>query len=185
MNFKNIRHAVYWGLDYLSGSPVRCHLNNIRLVSKDESLLSEHQAKQIKSLLSHAVQTTDYYKNYDSSGMLKTFPVVNKNIIRESFAQFQSSIFKGKKLKVMETSGSTGTPFRVVQNSSKRQRVLAELIEFNALVGYYIGTRYVFIVSANPIHRDNMLGLFLKNKVEFRTQNIGFLFCRATAPDAS
>jgi phenylacetate-CoA ligase len=161
-----IRSAIFWSLDYLSGSPVRRHLHNIQLVSKNGSLLVEHQAQQLKLLLNHAVQTTDYFKNYDRSGMLKVFPVINKNIIRESFAQFQSSVFKGKKLNVMETTGSTGTPFRVVQNSNKHNRVQAEVIHSLSLIGYQVGTRYAWTIAEGSLHREKRIGLFSKNKVE-------------------
>jgi phenylacetate-CoA ligase len=167
MIMSNARQALFWSLDYVSGAPIHNHLRNIQQVSRDGSVLAEHQTKQLQSLLNHAVQTTDYYKNYDSSGRIEEFPVVNKNIIRDSFERFESTTFKGKKLKTMQTSGSTGTPFRVVQNASKRQRVLAELIEFNALAGYRVGTRYAFVVSAGSIHREKPIGLFMKNKVEF------------------
>lgn len=161
------RKAFFWSKDYVSGSPIHNHLRNIQQVSGDKSLLTEHQNKQLKSLLNHAIQTTDYYKKYDNSGRIEDFPVVNKNIIRESFAKFESKAFQGEKLKVMQTSGSTGTPFRVVQNSNKRQRVLAELIAFNALAGYHVGTRFAFVVSAGSIHREKPIALFIKNKVEF------------------
>lgn len=161
------RQALFWSLDYISGSPIHNHLRNIRQVTEDVSLLAEHQAQQLKSLLNHAVQTTDYYKNYDSSGLVENFPVVNKNIIRDSLPQFQSSVFKGKKLKVMETSGSTGTPFRVVQDSSKRQRVLAELIYFNSLVGYRVGIRHAFFRTIEFSFKKTWVKLFMQNEVEF------------------
>ncbi|MFS0516514.1 phenylacetate--CoA ligase family protein [Nostoc sp. UIC 10607] len=161
------RKALFWGLDYMQGAPIYTHLCNIQQVTADVSLLGEHQAQQLKSLLTHAVQTTDFYKNYDASGQLEDFPVVDKNIIRESFERFESTVFKGKKLKVMETSGSTGTPFRVVQNSSKRQRVLAELIYFNSLVGYSIGIRHAFFRTIEFNSRKSSVKLFMQNEVEF------------------
>jgi phenylacetate-CoA ligase len=168
------RKVLFWGLDYLQGAPIHTHLQNIQQVSADASLLAEHQAQQLQSLLTHAVQTTDYYKNYDSSGRIQDFPVVNKSMIRESFKQFESKIFKGHKLRIAQTSGSTGTPFQVIQNLSKRQRVLAELIAFNSLVGYDVGTRYAFVVAAGSIHRENAVSLFVKNKVEFSLNTLDF-----------
>ncbi|WP_341530178.1 hypothetical protein WKK05_13310 [Nostoc sp. UHCC 0302] len=157
------RKALFWGLDYLRGAPIHTHLRNIQQVTADGSLLAEHQAWQLQLLLNHAVQTTDYYKNYDAYSQLEDFPVVNKNIIRESFERFESTVFKDKKLNVMETSGSTGTPFRVVQNSSKRQRVLAELIYFNSLVGYSVGCRHGFFRTIPK----SSVKLFMQNEVKF------------------
>lgn len=170
----NARQALFWSRDYILGSPIHNHFRNIQQVTGDTSLLAKHQAKQLQLLLTHAVHTTEYFKKYAGFSSLEDFPVVNKNIIRESFEQFESTTFKGKKLKVMQTSGSTGTPFRVVQNSTKRQRVLAELIYFNSLVGYGMGTRYAFVLSSNPIHRDDALKLWIKNKVEFVIDTLDF-----------
>ncbi len=168
------RKALFWTLDYLKGSPIHTHLRNIQQVTADGSLLAEHQAQQIQLLLNHAVHTTDYYKSYNSADRIQSFPVVNKNIIRESFASFESTVFKGKKLKAMETAGSTGTPFRVVQNSSKRQRVLAELIEFNSIVGYRVGIRHAFFRTIEPSFRKSSVKLFIQNEIEFdvRIQDI-------------
>lgn len=163
------RKALFWTLDYFKGSPIHTHLRQIQQVTADRSLLAESQAQQIQSLLNHAVSTTDYYQNYRSVDRLQNFPIVNKNIIRESFASFASTAFNGKKLRVVQTSGSTGTPFQIVQNSTKRHRVVAELLYFNALVGYRVGSRYAFVVSANPLHRESEIGLLIKNKVEFST----------------
>lgn len=167
------RKALFWGLDYIKGAPIHTHLRNIRQVTEDVSLLANHQAQQLQSLLTHAVQTTDYYKGYDGFRTLNDFPVTDKNIIRDSFERFESTVFNGKKLKVMETSGSTGTPFRVVQNSSKRQRVLAELIYFNSLVGYSVGTRHVFFRLIEPSYDKSSVTLFMQNEVQFdvRIQN--------------
>ncbi|MBG1245568.1 phenylacetate--CoA ligase family protein [Nostoc sp. NZL] len=170
----NARKALFWGLDYMQGAPIYTHLCNIQQVTADVSLLGEHQAQQLKSLLTHAVQTTDFYKNYDAFGQLEDFPVVDKNMIRESFEKFESRVFKGRKLRIVQTSGSTGTPFQIVQNLNKRQRVLAELIYFNSLIGYYVGTRYAFVVAAGSIHRENMVSLLIKNKVEFSLNTIDF-----------
>lgn len=174
MIMNTVRKSLFWGRDYLQGAPIHTHLQNIQQVSADSSLLAEHQAQQIKSLLTHAIQTTDYYKNYDGSARIQDFPVVNKNIIRDSFERFESTAFKGKKLKTMETSGSTGTPFRVVQNSSKRQRVLAELLEFNSIVGYRVGIRHAFFRTIAPSFSKSSVKLFMQNEIEFdvRIQDI-------------
>lgn len=161
------RRALFWCLDYIKGAPIHTHLCNIRQVTEDVSLQVEHQARQLQLLLTHAVKTTDYFKDYDNFRTLNDFPVINKNIIRDSFERFESTVFKGKKLKVMETSGSTGTPFRVVQDSSKRQRVLGELIYFNSLVGYSVGTRHAFFRLIEPSYKKSWVKLFMQNEEEF------------------
>jgi phenylacetate-CoA ligase len=171
MIFTNIRGPIFWGLDFLSGSPVCRHLHNIRVVSKNAALLSAHQIKQVQLLLDHAVKTTDFFKNYDKIKDLKNLPVINKNIIRESYNHFLSNVYKGKKLRIVETTGSTGTPFQVVQNSNKRKRVIAEVIHANMLIGYRVGTRYAWTITGSALDGENRIVLFVKNKVEL-SQNI-------------
>ncbi|MFA6004620.1 MAG: hypothetical protein WC881_11195 [Elusimicrobiota bacterium] len=161
------RKALFWVLDAISGGPIRSHLRSIRQVTEDMSLLAGHQNARLRALLAHAVKTTQYYQGRDVRGGLAAFPVVDKNLIRDSFPRFRSSAFAGKKLKTMETSGSTGTPFKVVQDAGKRQRVLAELIYFNALVGYQVGDRHAFFRTLEPSSRKNAVKLFMQNEVEF------------------
>ncbi len=161
-----VRNAIFWGRDYLSGSTVRRHLRDIQRLSQDAALQSEHQARQLGRLLNHAAQTTPYFIQQRGRASLENFPVTNKNVIRESNNTILSTTFRGKRLRVAETSGSTGTPLRVVQDPNKRQRVVAEVIHANALIGYKVGTRYAWTIASGSLHRESRLGLFLKNKVE-------------------
>ena len=45
----------------------------------------------------------------------------------------------------MSTSGSTGTPFTVLQNMNKRKRMFADLIYFNEICGQKLGEKYMYI----------------------------------------
>lgn len=169
----SVRKAVFWGRDYLTGSPVRRHLSNIERISRNADQLSGHQKSQLQRLLDHAVKTTDFYGACKGFTSLNDFPVIDKNIIRESNGRILSKAFKGKKLITAQTNGSTGTPFRVVQNFDKRYRVLAEVIHSNALIGYQIGTRYAWTIASGSLDREKKIGLFMKNKVELTQNTLG------------
>lgn len=139
-----IRKKAFWTLDSLKGSPIYKHYKDIKEILENEEIAHKRCPKYLENLIKHAVATTDFYKQYKSYTKLSDFPIVDKNVIRENYDDFLSSSYKGTKLHTMSTSGSTGTPFTVVQSRNKRHRVLAELIYFSQLVGYDVGTRHVF-----------------------------------------
>ena len=94
-----------------------------------------------KQLLTHAASTCSYYRQAvgnKSDLQLSDFPIVDKNIINNNRDAFISSEYaaKGTKLHYMHTSGSTGTPFEVVQDMGKRSRVIAEIKATNEIVGF-------------------------------------------------
>lgn len=169
---KNLREMVFWGCDYISGSRVRNHLANIKLISSNSALLEEHQALQLKKILDHAAHTTVFFNKHKSTNVLEDFPVIDKNIMRDLSHEILSKTYEHKNLKITETSGSTGTPLRVLQNSNKRKRVLAEVIHANSLIGYRVGTRYAWTIASGSLHRENRIGLFIKNKVELQQYTV-------------
>ena len=151
----------------MTGSVIHNHLENIRLISKNKLMLKEHQNRNLQLLLEHAVQTAEYYKGYKNCGTLNKFPIVNKNIIRESYNKFESTVYRGKNLRIAVTSGSTGTPFRLVQNRNKRKRLLADVIYSNSVIGYQIGSRHIWTIAGDSPLRESRIGLFIKNRIEF------------------
>ena len=60
--------------------------------------------------------------------------VANKETIKANYEEILSDRYNKGELHKMSTSGSTGTPFEILQNKEKRQRVLAELIYFNSIM---------------------------------------------------
>jgi phenylacetate-CoA ligase len=83
--------------------------------------------------------------------------VINKNIIRNNYEAFQSPKYLGTSVVDMHTSGSTGTPFVVRQDKSKRKRVYAEMMYFWGKAGYQIGMKYVFFRIWTSINRKSKL----------------------------
>lgn len=136
----NIRSAAFWTLDLVKGREIRKHLNDIK--EKNSTSLSDDE--QLIELLEHAKRFVTYYKNIDAVG-IKGFPVVTKMDIKSNYEDFKSIIFKNKPTHTMSTSGSTGTPFIIQQDSNKRKRTIAELIYFNSIQGQQLGERYMYI----------------------------------------
>ncbi len=118
-----------------------------------DSMVSKKSEEYLHGIMNYAVENVGFYKGFKSFGSVKSFPVINKNIIRDNYEAFQSLKFPDSSVVNMRTSGSTGTPFVVRQDKNKRSRVLAEMIYFWGKAGYQIGMRYVFLRLRTSVSR--------------------------------
>jgi len=129
---------AFWIRDFFQGAPVRsqyCQIRNVqeRGASTDAAL---HR------LLSYAIRHSKLYTRggYSPENLL-SFPVVNKSILRQQMEllrvpEAENPWQKGQVYHVQKTSGSTGAPFAVAQDTRKRNRRLAELKYFGERVGF-------------------------------------------------
>lgn len=155
-----IRRTGFWTLDYILGSQIRKEYKNIKDYYEGQKVSED----MVLPLLHHATKTVPFYKNLKSYN-LRDYPVLTKIDIKNKYEQFQSSEYVNKKNHCMLTSGSTGTPFKVVQNKKKRNRVLAELIYFNEIVGQKVGQKFCFFRVWTEHDKINKLALFAKNEL--------------------
>ncbi len=161
-----LRSKIFWSLDGLRGSEVGRHFNDIQAINENpKSDRSEKRNKKhLNDLLVHALDTVGFYKKADiREPDLQQFPVVNKHIIREDLEDFQSQKFADEKKFKVTTSGSTGTPFSVFQNSDKRKRNRADSLYFTKKVGYKIGTRLFFMRIWGDMGFKKKIGNFIQN----------------------
>lgn len=160
-----IRRSVYWTFDMLRGSKVRKHYNDIKYIIENNGETADIREKYLSSLLNHATNTTPFYKKFKDYNELQDFPVTNRNFIKENYEQFQSQQYVDKKVFVMHTSGTTGTPFEIRQDMSKRYRILAEQIYYGEQVGYFIGMKYIFFRVWTEINKKGWLKEWATNLV--------------------
>lgn len=141
-----IRRKVFWILDSLKGKPIGMHYKDLKEIyeSEDDRYIHNRLKDYLNKILTHAILTVDYYKNFDLNSNLLSFPVINKLIIKEQPNQFFSSKLKDEPLHYMRTSGSTGVPFIIAQDLNKRNRVLAELIYYGEISGFELGMRNIY-----------------------------------------
>ena len=142
---ERLRWMGFWMLDKTKGGRIREYYDQIRYAWKEGSSVEETE-KKIQDLIAHAVKTTDFYKDYPEDISLKDLPVVNKDTFRQQYDCFVSSTYKdATDNRVMCTSGSTGTPLRMIQNRDKIRHNTAGGIFLGAAAGYYIGMKEAFI----------------------------------------
>lgn len=135
-----IKRHIYWAKDFLQGKKVRKHFNDIKTILASGVDGKMQQQRALDALLAHATKYSDYYKKYQGCS-LQEFPVVNKNVLNENHRSVAIDYHfipeqETEKVHIQKTSGSTGTPFCVFQDSRKRHRRVAELKYFGEDVGF-------------------------------------------------
>lgn len=144
---ESIRKSLFWTLDFLKGSPIRGHYNEIKFVVENpqDPKAIEICKKNLGNLIAHATTTTEFYKPLKGEKSLAQFPVINKTKVVENFEAVRSENFKNKKNYKASTGGSTGIPFKIWHDKNKRNRNTADTIYFSELANYEIGRKLVYL----------------------------------------
>ncbi|MGV8812915.1 MAG: CoF synthetase [Gelidibacter sp.] len=142
-----IRKKLFWSLDSLKGGNLRSHYNDIDFILRNlDSVESKsRRAQSLEELLKHAVNSTPFYKDFSNYKGLEDFMVIDKNVIRDYYDDFKSSTFKDQKNYSAYTSGSTGTPFKLLHDKNKRDRNSADVIYFAQKAGFEVGHKLYYI----------------------------------------
>lgn len=159
-----LRKSLFWTFDSLRGGQIKRHLHQIESVlNKFDSQDSISIRKMNKErIINHAIETVAFYKGYDIKS-LEDFPIINKNIIRDNFKKLQSEKYLSKNNRIVSTSGSTGTPFQILQDENKHYRNLADTIFFASRAGYTIGEQLLYIKLWSKNYGLKSLKGLLKN----------------------
>lgn len=153
-----LRNRRFWYWDHITGSNINSHLGDVNSIqSKPYNETFANRNLYLNNILQHAVKSCQFYYDYhNKTDTLEFFPVINKNIVRDHFTLFLSEYSQPDKDKVASTSGSTGTPFQVLQNKQKVIRNTADNLYFYSLVGYSPG---------DPIYYFRFWNAFAKKSV--------------------
>jgi len=127
-------------MDYLKGAPIGKHYREVKYLSSNEaSVTAKFREKKVNDFLEYVTTNSPFYKDY-SGKSLNEFPVVNKTLLLQNYDSIKIApeIIPGQigKLHIQSTSGSTGTPFSIPQDTEKRNRRVAELKYFGMIVGF-------------------------------------------------
>lgn len=135
----------FWNEDLKNGALVFSQYEEIKRVLLEKDFLWVE--KQYNNIKKHAIEETEFYKRYKIDD---SFPVVNKSTIMDNY---EAHLAKGNfalPVHKSSTSGSTGTPFTVLQDAKKRKRTIADLKVFGELCDYPSHERMVFFRIINP-----------------------------------
>lgn len=163
-----LRRTVFWLLDGIKGSKVRQHLKAIEKINKDHGSDFAVRVRErcLQEILNHCKRTVPYYRDLDNKRtMLSDFPVTNKSLIRENFEWFRSEAYPDKKTHRVTTSGSTGTPFTLLQDAAKKRRHIADALYFGETVGHKLGNRVYYMKIWNRQNSKSKLFQHMQNIV--------------------
>lgn len=171
-----ILRTTYWINDWFHASPVRKQYIDIKRIQENYSEGQIIRKKHLHDILSHAVQNSAFYKKYNSDDFL-SFPVVNKNILRENYDSIlvdKSKIpYQKGEVHIQHTSGSTGTPFHIHQDTRKRIRRIAELKYFGQVVGFKSHDPLVHLRIWTNWQNKSRWQSFKENIIAFNMANLG------------
>lgn len=158
------RNIVFWFSDLLNDGHVKFAYNEIKKIDNMDAadIVSYHNQK-FEKLASHAIETTDYYKDIKRDDVA-SFPIVNKSIIKANQKRFLSDKHKEDSLYEMSTSGSTGTPFTVYQDIVKKRRVNAEIIYYSEKAGYSVGNSLIYMRAITEKSQKSKFHQWIQNE---------------------
>lgn len=169
-----LRNA-YWLNDFMHGSPIRKHYDDIKCIQEDFSKGMTLKKKYLQNILEYAVTYSSFYKNIDASDLCN-FPVVNKLILTENHEEVlvDANDIPGQrgKLFIQRTSGSTGTPFAVPQDTEKRNRRIAELKYFGKCMGFNSHDKLVHLRIWTKWQNKSRYQSFRENIIPFDISNL-------------
>lgn len=156
---------AFWGGDYLKGSPVRKHYEEVKYImdhhgsEKAEAIRRSH----LENLLAHAHTTVPYYQRNTESSAFDSFSVITKSTVLENYDDFRSSKFLNTKNVQVSTNGSTGTPFKLFHNQNKRFRHQADNLLFAEKGGYNLGDRMYLLRALHKNDLNSLMRFFRQN----------------------
>lgn len=143
------RKVLFWTLDFLKGGRVRNHYKDIECIQSDPNSAEalNRRSEHLARLLEHTVETVPFYKSLmgGQCTRIEHFPIVDKAIIRENYEKFTSGLYRDKHNHQVSTSGSTGNPFKLLQNKGKRERNIADTLFFSKRSGFDLGARLYYL----------------------------------------
>ena len=167
----------FWIKDFLKGSPIRKPYNEIKFIQENsyEKGLPIREAA-LQQLLNFAKQNTTFYKNIQGND-LKSFPIMNKFSLLEHYNEIcvEKSKIPGQvgDVHIQTTSGSTGTPFKIPQDTRKRMRRIAELKYYGAIAGFKTHEKLNHLRTWNRWQQKTAKQIKTENIIPFDISKIG------------
>ena len=161
----------FWIKDRLHHSPIGKPYREIKFLS--ESSYEKGlplRSKKLKELLQFARENTTFYGNIQSDN-LSDYPVQNKLSLIANYGRIKVDEDKipGQcgKVHIQKTSGSTGTPLAIPQDTMKRNRRVAELKYFGKIVGFNSHEKLIHLRTWNRWQSKTVKQIKKENIVPF------------------
>ena len=168
-----LRRTAFNALDLAKGGK----LNHLKEVNKKEivdGITKEYESRRLQAILDYAAARVPFYRELGTGASLQQFPVMKKmdynqkkeELISDEYRDRQDQLFR------LSTSGSTGSPFTVLCDGEKMNRVNMNFLSVMELNGFRLGMKRgefrVWIEGKNTISRwkslkNNLLMIDISN----------------------
>ncbi len=137
-----LRRTAWTVLDDLHGR----RQQTLKKVNKREILVGvtpEYQTRRLRAIMDYAAENCPFYRSLPAHGKLSDFPVQTKGDFLEHYEGILSDRYRAERdrLHRFSTSGSTGTPFTVLANDDKLERVNMNFMSVMELNGFRLGMK--------------------------------------------
>lgn len=167
----------FWIKDYLNGSPIGKPYKEVKYIqehSAEEGKKNRESA--LHSLMDYARAHSVFYKNVKGYN-LKDFPIMNKASLIEHYDEIRvkEDEIPGQvgPVHIQTTSGSTGTPFKIPQDTRKRMRRIAELKYFGAIAGFKTHEKLIHLRTWNKWQQKTSKQIKSENIIPFDIASMG------------
>lgn len=155
-----IKRKKFWINDFLHGGGLWSDFKEIRFIYENPEKGELIREKRLHAILEFAKQHVPFYQKWDGKlESLSDFPLVNKQIYLQHYADFLTpkERIPGQigELHIQATSGSTGIPFEVPQDTRCRTRRVATIKFGNELVGFHSFEPMVHLRSLKQYYSGN------------------------------
>ena len=171
-----LRRTAFHALDMVNGGK----LNHLKEVNKREivdGITQDYEARRLDAILDYAVEHAPFYRSLAKGSGLQQFPVMKKMDYNQHREEILSEEYRDRKdsLYRLSTSGSTGSPFTVLCDGEKMNRVNMNFLSVMELNGFRLGMKRgefrVWIEGKNTISRwkslkNNLLMIDISNMGE-------------------
>lgn len=136
-----IRRNRFWRNDAKNnGGYIQEHYRVVTRALHDPAFAEAKQAEYLQDMLEFMTTHSAFYSQFNAADGLVSFPVMTKKQLMAHHDEMvvPVEVIPNQKgpLYIQKTSGSTGVPFSMPQNTRKRQRRVAEIKAFSAFCGY-------------------------------------------------
>lgn len=136
-----LRRVVFNGLDAVKGGKLK-KLKEVNKREIVEGVTEDYRERRVQALLEYAKCHSSYYRENPQWKTLSDFPVLTKGDFIENYDRIlvdnsgeQGNLYR------LSTSGSTGTPFTVLCDGDKMNRVNMNFISCMELNGFRMGMK--------------------------------------------
>lgn len=155
-----LKRKKFWINDFLHGGGLWSDFKEIRYIYENPEKGELIRKKRLYEIIDFAKQNVPFYQKWNGKlESLGDFPVVNKQIYLQHYNDFLTpkERIPGQKgeLHIQRTSGSTGTPFEVPQDTRCRTRRVATIKYGNELVGFHSFEPMVHLRSLKQYYTGN------------------------------